>query len=103
MTNPHDFDDTQALFKAALADAFSSLSASNDPLWVEADQQTRRHLARMVAENRMVSLGYVPSSWRHRGLCRRCGPVPLEEPCEQELVACPWCVVGATPSVFSFV
>lgn len=103
MTNPRDFDDAQVLFKAALADAFTALTASNDPLWLEADATTRKHLARMVAENRMVALGYVPSSWKFTGTCRKCGTVPLEEPVEQDLVGCPWCASGSKPNVFCFV
>jgi hypothetical protein len=103
MKSPRDFDDAQVLFKAALTDSFNMLTASKDPLWLEADAKTRKHLARMVAENRMVALGYVPSSWKYTGTCQKCGPVPLEEPTDQELVGCPWCASGSKPSVYCFV
>jgi hypothetical protein len=104
MTNPpRDFDDAQVLFKAALSDAYKLLSSSGDPLWLEADTATRKHLARMVAENKMIALGYVPSSWTHTGTCRKCGTVPLEEPTQGELVGCPWCAAGSAPHVYTFV
>jgi hypothetical protein len=103
MTNPRDFDDAQVLFKAALVDAYQLLSESDDPLWQEATPATRKHLARMVAENKMVALGYVPSSWTYRGTCRKCGTVPLEEATDGELVGCPWCAAGSVPHVYTFV
>lgn len=103
MAKSEEWMDSQVLFKAAMRDAYTELTKSKDPLWIEADEPTKKHLVRMVAENKMVALGYVPSSWRFIGNCRRCGEVPLETKTEVELVACPWCAVGAKPSVYSYV
>lgn len=98
-----EFEDAQVIFKTALREAYDTLSHSGDPLWLEADAGTRKQLVRMVAENKMIAAGYVPSSWVYTGKCRQCGDVPLDAPVEQELVGCPWCAVGSVPHIFTFV
>ena len=62
MGKNEEWEDAQTLFKAALKDAYTELTKSKDPLWVKADEPTKRQLTRMVAENKLVELGYVPSS-----------------------------------------
>lgn len=95
-------EDVRARWKEALREAHTVLAESREPEWVDGDPETRQHLVRLVAENRMVAQGYVPSSWRYSGQCRRCGIVPLEEPVSEPLVGCPWCAVGAKPRVFTY-
>ena len=103
MAKSEEWVDAQVLFKAAMRDSVTELTRSKDALFLEADEATKKHLIRMVAENKMVAMGYVPTSWRFIGRCKRCGDVPLETHTIGELVACPWCAVGSKPSVYCFV
>lgn len=98
------FDPTELATKwqESLREAHTYLTESKDPLWTEGDSATRSALVRLVAENRMVAHGFVPSSWTFRGVCRTCGPVPLDHEVGEELVGCPWCAVGSKPRVFAF-
>lgn len=97
-----EFDDPRELFKLAMREAYTSLSALRDPLWVEADKETRLKYVKLFAENKMVSLGYVPSTWTYKGICKRCGEVPLDGEVDSELIGCPWCAMGAAPKVYTF-
>lgn len=95
--------DTKELWKLAIKEAYTMLCRSKDPLWAEADDGTRKALVRLIAENSMISQGYVPTTWRFKGRCKTCGEVPLEAPVAEELVGCPWCASQSKPSVFTFV
>jgi hypothetical protein len=103
MADEFEFDDVGAKWKESLREAHTLLTESKEPEWTEGDAETRKQLVRLVAENRMVALGYVPSSWTYRGTCQKCGVVPLDAPVKETLVGCPWCASKSKPRVYCFV
>ncbi len=69
------------------------ITYSEDPLFISAinEPEMLSRTLEMIASNRMIAAGIVPSSFTETGACVKCGVVLLETKAEGLLYGCPWC------------
>jgi len=92
--------DPQKLYKRIKGELLAELMGT--PEWDELGDDLERRIAhiRVLAENKMMRLGYVPRTFIFRATCKVCGPIPLDFEVVSEMESCPWCRIGGKPETF---
>lgn len=99
--NAPQWDDVKHVYQDVREAVLKELNSKPTAEWDALDTvEEKAAVVRLLIENRMMELGYVPKTFSHRGDCLRCGSVPLDFIPSAPLKGCPWCHLNAKPTIY---
>lgn len=70
---------------------FEHIASEEDKARARLEPEFRKRMLRSLAEISLIDRGIAPPHFKNIVNCKKCGPMPIAEKIDGEVIACPWC------------